>query len=179
MARTMDPMKPECRATISRILGREFGEEESKRWLADMRREFRYVAGTKEAQAAGWTRDQIAQKAAERLAQNYLHKAAKRRMRAQQQIVAQAALENDREKYVKNGEKAFKSVGRVLEDVNRYMIGLQEQYQGQIVEAISSIQSKWLGLMEDRKTALDFVKELFGEDSGSEAAKACGCFRGL
>lgn len=172
MARTMDPMKPECRATISRILGREFGEEESKRWLADMRREFRYVAGTKEARAAGWTHDQIAQKAAERLAQNYLHTAAKRRMRAQQQIVAQAALENDREKYAKSGEKAFKSVGRVLEDVNRYMIGLQEQYQGQIVDAISSIQSKWFGLMEDRKTALDFVKELFGEDSGNEAAKA-------
>ena len=117
----------------------------------------------KEAQAAGWTRDQIAQKAAERLAQNYLHKAAKRRQRAQQQIVAQAALENNREKYERNGEKAFKSVGRVLEDVSRYMIGLQEQYQGQIVDAISSIQSKWFGLMEDRKTALDFVKEHFLE----------------
>ena len=86
MARTMYPMKPECRSVISRVLGREFGEEESKRWLADMRREFRYVAGTKEAQAAGWTRDQIAQKAAERLAQNYLHKAAKRRIRAQQPL---------------------------------------------------------------------------------------------
>lgn len=171
MARTMDPMKPECRSVISRVLGREFGEEESKRWLADMRREFRYVAGTKEAQAAGWTRDQIAQKAAERLAQNYLHKAAKRRIRAQQQIVAQAALENNREKYVRNGEKAFKSVGRVLEDVNRYVIGLEEQYQGQMVKAISSIQSKWLGLMEDRDTALAFVKECFGEDTGNKAAK--------
>mgnify|MGYP003098887122 FL=1 len=136
-------MKPECRSVISRVLGREFGEEESKRWLADMRREFRYVAGTKEAQAAGWTPDQIAQKAAERLAQNYLHKAAKRRIRAQQQIVAQAALENNREKYVRNGEKAFKSVGRVLEDVNRYMIGLQEQYQGQIVDAIHTEQMVW------------------------------------
>lgn len=88
-------------------------------------------------------------------------------MRAQQQIVAQAALENDREKYAKSGEKAFKSVGRVLEDVSRYMIGLQEQYQGQIVDAISSIQSKWFGLMEDRKTALDFVKELLEKILGT------------
>lgn len=171
MAKQTEPMKPECRAIISRILGRDFGEDESRKWLADMRREFRFVAGTEEARTQGWSKEMIAQKASENLANHYMKEAARRRELAKLQVIASSELTNRRQGFIKGGIKAYHATANVLREIDQKIIGMQQQYQGQIIEAVHAIDSRFWGLIEDRKTAFALVQEIFGEDSGSAVAK--------
>lgn len=171
MARQTEPMKPECRKIISGILGRDFSEDESRKWLADMRREFRFVAGTEEAVSGGWSKETIAREAAKRLANHYMSEAARRRENAKRQVIATAEIINRRQKYIKAGSKAYHASANVLREIDQRITGTRKQYIGQFIEAVRAIDTRFFGLIEDRKTALAFVQELFGEDSGNATAK--------
>jgi len=170
-AKKTAPMKPECRKIIGNILGRDFGEEESRKWLADMRREFRFVAGTEEARNGGWSKEMIAKEAAKRIANSYMKKAAARRENAKRQVIATAEIMNRRQTHIKGGSKAYHASANVLREIDQRITGMRQQYVGQIVDAINAIDSRFFGLIEDKSTALAFVKELFGEDSGNPTAK--------
>lgn len=163
------PMKPECRETISQILGRPFSEEESRRWLGELRTAFRYEAGLPSSK--GLTKDQIAQAAAERLAGNMRAKAAKIRQRANLTVIKTQEITNKRQKYINDGKLGYHATARVLHDIDSYILGVQRQYVGRLVDLVDTIDSRFLGLIEDPSTAKAVVKELYGEDSGSALAK--------
>lgn len=172
----LQPMKPECRQTIGKILGREFTEKESARWLADFRKEFRYVAGTDAAK--GLTKDQIAELAAQRLAEGMKASAQRKRYLAQLTAVKLQEVNKFRDRLKTGGVEGHELTARVLLDTDRHITGLKQQFMSELVDTINAVDSSLLGMIEDAKTAGDLVRELWGVNTGNpRAAKGAKAWR--
>lgn len=168
----MPRLKAECELIISELLGREIKSSESEQLIPGLRAKMVQLQNADPKAYAGWTKRVRIQKAAELFAADLKADAEAIKRRAVMQV---RAVNRNLEQYKANANHGYyghKSVARMLELGYSNTKAVRSEFAGQMIDALKAIDTKWLGMLEDPKSATAIVKELWGEDSGNAAAKA-------
>lgn len=113
-------------------------------------------------------------KAADMAAQDLIGEANLKERRMALQL---EALERHLPAVEKAGKKSFKVIQRKLMQVDVKIKGLTKEYMSMINEAVDLATKtpvgslRWLTMAEDPAKTMDFVREVFGKDSGNPEAK--------
>lgn len=168
----MADIRQECKDILAGLLGRELTPSESRELIPALHAQM--VAFRNENPQA-WdalTKDQRVQVAAGRVADNLVKHAQQMRYRAHLQLKAAKKTQLQYKNNAERGRYGYRSVALLLENAYKQIRGVQQQYYSRVATEIkSAIGTRWFGLMEDEGTAFAFVREMFGEDSGSAIAK--------
>ena len=148
-------LKPgEADGIEKRILGnmQMIARDDPKSW-AGMSKTERYTAA---ADAAAKQLQADAQLKANRLALN---------------ITARAKLAQRFNDGVASGVTGANTVERILNQTDAYIKGVQRENFSRLMDTINAAEPRFFGLADNPKATSDFVREVFGADSGSEIAK--------
>lgn len=164
-------MRAECIDAVQQAIGRTINQAERKgieKRVADAMRQ--------EAQAdpKGWrakSKDQRLADAAQRAAGDLVHEAQKKRQRVALQILAAKRIETRMADAKTRGKPQAGALYDLLEQVDRDRKGIERSAFGDLIDTLDAIGTRMLGLIEDPRTARAVVLEIFGQDSGSAAAK--------
>ncbi len=166
-------MRSECIQAVSQAIGRSITQTEAQGIEQRITDNMKFLA---RADPIAWRNKSPAERlgaAAEEASKQVIVEAAKKRQRVGLQIQAHDRVMGRYDALVASGKKPFSAVGRVLENVETYTKGVAKEYFSNLLDTIEQIDSKWLGLMEDKASVRMFVKEVMGEKTGDAgAAKA-------
>lgn len=163
-------MRQECIEAVVQAIGRSITQQEAKDIEERILRQMRTIARKDPAAWRALSGDQRMQLAADEAAKELLHEAAKKKQRVALTIVAHDRVMNRYSTLTADGMKPFKAVARVLDDADRYIKGVANEYFSGLIDAMEAIHPKFLGMVENAADAAAVVREVFGESTGNAAA---------
>ncbi len=169
-------MRAECREKVSKILGRTISEKEGQLIVKNLARimkkldqddpNFKTKTQYEQAIEASKELAMIVQKKAEKRANNNLR-----------QVIQQNKLLKEMERLSKEeGTPAFKSVAKILVQVDYFSKGVLNQYVSELGDMFNSIDSRYFGLIENEEHVAAFVRAAFGEQTTARAQKGFKAF---
>lgn len=163
-------MRSECIQAVSQAVGRSISQAEAKGIEDRITQNMKSLARADPTAWRGLNPAERMSKAAEEAAQQVIADAAKKRQRVGLQIQAHDRTLSRYDSLVATGDKPFRAVGRILENVEAYTKGVTKEYFSNLLDTIEQIDSKWLGMLENKASVRLFVKEVMGEATGDAGA---------
>lgn len=164
-------MRAECIDAVQQAIGRTLNQAErigiEKRVAGAMRQE----AKVNPQAWQGMSRDQRLLQAGQRAGAEIIGEAIKKKQRIALQIMAVKRLETRMGDAVLAGKPRARALYQAIEQMERDRKGIERDAFGSLVDSLDAIHSRFLGLIEDPRTARAVVQEIFGVDSGSAIAK--------
>lgn len=171
-------MRPECIEAVAQALGRSITQKEAQDIEARINRAMRERARLDPAAWRQMSRDERMRAAAQDIGQELQGEAAKAKQRVAQTILAHDRTMNRYNTLVGEKRRPFAAVAHILNETERYIKGVSNEYFSGLIDALEAVDSKYLGMVENAGQAADFVREIFGVSTGNErAAKGAKAFR--
>lgn len=164
-------MRAECIDAVEQAIGRNITQAERVGIEARVSAAMRQEAKGNPAAFRAMGKDARLAQAADRAANELVAEAIKKRQRVARQILAVQRLEVRKADAKAAGKSQARGLFDALEQVDRDRKGIERDAFGSLVEALDAVHSRYLGLVEDPRTARAFIQEIFGVDSGSAIAK--------
>lgn len=162
-------MKSRCIDAVNLAAGRALTKAQIESIDATM--EFHYRRAKSEQAANGWSDADTLREAATAAAGEFRATVAKKAQRVALDINSKAERAAQYAELKAVWKSPTKALGRMIEISATYQKGVRAQAFGRIVEAIESAEPRFLGMMENAAASRDFVRELFGQDTGNTVAK--------
>jgi hypothetical protein len=173
-------MRVECVQAVQAAIGRDLTPAEAKGIEDRIIETQRRLAAKDPAAWRGLTREQRLREAAQAVQRDIEQAAALKEERAalQLEVVARHLPEVD-----KAGANGFKVIQKKLEQIDRDVLGIKQQYMTEALDAIDYATRqdtgslvargvRWISNLQNPEKARAFIKEVFGEDTGDAGAKA-------
>lgn len=165
-------MNPECRQRLESEIGRPLRESEINH-IRDGLSYFLNEVNRDPANSA-MTRTQRQYEAARRAYDQSVHKAEKAAQRSMSNALAKA--EAHRMMYAEaqkiGGKQPFYDAAfNKMQQLDERITGARNYYLSMIRETIEAAESRFLGLFENPQSTHDLVFEMYGKDTGNQAAK--------
>lgn len=164
-------MRQECILAVAQAIGRSITQKEAQDIEQRITQAMRDVARKDPASWQSMSRDDRLNAAAQLAGQQLIGEAAKAKQRVALTILAHDRVMNRYSTLVAEGLKPFKAVAKVLDTVSTYAKGVSNEYFSRLIDTIESVDSRFLGMLENAKQASDLVREIFGENTGNAIAK--------
>ena len=166
------PMRQECLDSVSAILGRELTNAEGDKILSDIRATMSTLSRT-EKNWTSMTHDQRVTAAAKRMADSIQQRALKKKQNLILQVVHQnEALTKMKRLSDEEDLHGFKAVGRMMSDIDKQQTGIANDYLSKFFEELNQMNTRWFGMIEDPQDVQDFIREIWGVNTGNQRAKA-------
>lgn len=159
-------MKPQCIAAVQQAIGRALTAAEIKVLDDSIVDHLRNLSRADPQAYAAMPQNMRLQAAAQLAQQQHLAEAILKKQRASLAVVAQHARLQEMSGGINAGESGARSLGGVLDKADTYIKGVAREYFGNLVDTISAIEPRFLGLIEDTKTVKPFVEEVLNNASG-------------
>lgn len=168
-------MKQECLDLIGGTLGRKISSDEGDRIVAAIKSRMSALARSEEFKDK-WARMTLQDRimaAAGDISKDILAAAEAKKAARYKQVIAQNRIVRELDRLSREEDlHAFTGVARILLGVERAAKGIQNEYLSSMLDTINGIDSKWLGFVENEIDVRDFVRQVFGENTGNARAKA-------
>lgn len=166
-------MKPACIKQVEEVIGRALGKGEAQRIEDRLTGNLRELARTDKTFAGLSTPEKL--KAAAELAlkqdtEQAAKSAQRKALNAASQAREVASLET-RAQVLGGKNPVHKALFERLRQVDQYITGVRNELFGNLVGAMKAASPKFLGLIENREATRNFVREVYGEDTGNKIAK--------
>lgn len=169
-------MRLECRIKVGEILGRKLSEEEGVKIINSLKYTMRSLKDA-DPNFSSLTHSQQIQKAAEAIASQIQAEAKQKVRNRNLQVLAQAKVFREMKRLRdEDGVYAYKAIGKILVNADNKMRGVTSMYIDDLADMFNGIDSNMFGLLEDRKSAREFVRAAFGERAASKSQKAFDAF---
>ena len=173
MAQNAKTLRDECRERVGKILGRTVTAKEAKDMLESIRAAMSSLSRRDAEAWASMGRDERVQAASKEVAAQLIERSARTARNLRRQAVIQRRNLTEMARLADEEDiHAYNGVAKILQDVYRYSKGVQNEYLSQMMDTMNGLRSKWFGFMENAEDIRDFVREVFGEETGNERAKA-------
>jgi len=163
-------MRQECIEAVGQAIGRSISQQEAKDIEGRIRQAMTRVARQDVVAWRGMTTSERMNAAADLAGQELLMEASKRKQRVALTIVAHDRVSSSYSRLVASGDKPFKAVSRILEQVYAKTKGVSNEYFSDLVDTINAVEPRFFGLIEDARNAAGFVREIFEPGSTGSAA---------
>lgn len=164
-------MRQECILAVAQAIGRSITQQEAKDIEARITDAMRRVARDDPSAWQAMSRDERLNAAAELAGKDLIGEAAKAKQRVALTILAHDRMMNRYSTLVADRLNPFKALAKTLDTVATYAKGVSNEYFSRLIDTIESVDSHFLGMLEDAKQASDLVREIFGENTGNAVAK--------
>ena len=169
-------MRLECRIKVGEILGRKLSEEEGVKIINSLKYTMRSLKDA-DPNFSSLTHSQQIQKAAEAIASQIQAEAKQKVRNRNLQVLAQAKVFREMKRLRDEDEVyAYKAIGKILVNADNTIRGVMNTYISDLADLFNGIDSKMFGLLEDPRSAADFVRAAFGEEASTKAKKAYAAF---
>lgn len=163
-------MRSECIQAVAQAIGRSITQKEAEDIERRILDSMKQLA---QADPQGWrahNQDERLTLGAAEAGKQLLAEAAKKKQRIALTIIAHDKVMNRYSSLLATGLKPFSAVGRVLDDANRYVKGVSNEYFSGLMDTFNAVHPKFLGMVEDARQSADLVREVFGEKTGNPLA---------
>lgn len=164
-------MKRECIQRVSLALGRQITEKEAAEILAGIRAGMTKARQSDPGKWAAMSKQERADAGAKFYADSMKEEAALIKKRAALTVVVQDQLNRRMEFHRARGYHGLAVTQALLEDGNRHVNAVRNEYLTQFCAALNGKIPGFMGLFEDKRFARQFIREIYGQDSGSGLAK--------
>ena len=166
-------MRKECIEKVSFSLGRNVTATEASEILSSVRY-FLRVARDQAGDAAAWdakTHQERINEAVKLYQEALLSEAAKIRQRARQDVLTWSAIEKSWQLQHRRGYHGYSAAAQILHEADRRASAAATEIQSDFLTELEGHQQGILNFVEDRRFSHAVVREIFGEDTGSQLAK--------
>ena len=168
-------MKQECLNLIGETLGRTIKSDEGDKIIAAIKARMSALARGEEFKDK-WARMTLQDRiiaAAGDIAKDIQAEAEAKKAARYKQVIAQNRIVRELDRLSREEDiHAFTGVARIMLGVERSAKGIQNEYLSSMLDTLNGIGSKWMGFVENEADVRDFVRQVFGEDTGNARAKA-------
>ncbi|WP_439671446.1 Large polyvalent protein associated domain-containing protein [Cupriavidus necator] len=170
-------MNPNCIKATEAAIGRQLTQAEIAGIEARLRGNLREMARTDYDSFAQMTPEQRLMSAAQRAMEQDAEVAAKKAQRSAQNLLTQTREANSLttrgvELTIAGRRRPFHAaLFERMRQVDGYVRGVQSELWSRMVDTVTAAEPRFFGLMEDPAAVRAFVQEVYGQDSGSQAAK--------
>lgn len=164
-------MRKECVERVQLSLGKKITPTEASDLLAEVRAR---MAALRLKDPLAWdamSKQDRVDVAVKEVQEAMKAEALKIKQRARLTVIVQDRIEKSMAKARKRGFHGYSAGVQVLQEVDRYVQATQSEVASDFLVALEGKQKGILGLMEDKEFARAVVREVYGQDSGSEMAK--------
>jgi hypothetical protein len=166
-------MKTRCIQQVEAAIGRTLGKGEAERIEERLTSNLRELART-DANFAGLDQAGKLKAAAELSLQQDTEQAAKAAQRKALNLAAQtreAAQLTTRAAELGEKDATHRALFERLRQVDQYVSGVRAELFGRLVDTMKAASPRFLGLIENPEAVRDFVREVYGEDTGNPIAR--------
>ena len=174
--------RQECLDAVSRFLGRRITQAEARGIERKVLEGMRAAAGRDPVGFRSMSMAQRVSEGARIAAENIMAEARQARNWVQSDTGKHHRIMGYLERMVAAGMHPQEAVARLLfvhDDMKSELVPLEswarataDDYRRRLIDTFKAVEPRWFGFMPNAKMAEDFVRELFGEDSGNEIAAA-------
>src|SRR6185295_11548867 len=162
-------MKSQCIKQIEEAIGRALGVGEAKRIEERLNQNLRELART-DKEFAGLSAAERLTAAAQRSLEQDTQSAEKAAQRRALNVSAQAREVSNleaRAQELGGNHPVHPALFERLRQLDQYVTGVKNELFGNLVDAMKAAAPRFLGLVENREATRDFVREVYGEDTGN------------
>src|SRR6185295_8243478 len=166
-------MKSQCIKQIEEAIGRALGVGEAKRIEERLNQNLRELART-DKEFAGLSAAERLTAAAQPSLEQDTQSAEKAAQRRALNVAAQAREVSNletRAQELGGNHPVHTALFERLRQLDQYVTGVKNELFGNLVDAMKAAAPRFLGLVENREATRDFVREVYGEDTGNAEAK--------
>ena len=166
-------MRKECVERIELSLGEKISAKQAADILSGLRASMEAERAADPQKWASMGLQDRADAAMKRYQTDLLEQAAKLRQRARLTVVVQDKINRRAQFHRRRGYEGLAVTQALLEDVNRSVGAVQNQYLTQFCRVLDGKMpgAGFMRLFEDEDFALAFLREIYGTDTGSKLAK--------
>lgn len=171
-------MKQECKDLIGQTLGRKEGtisNDEGDQIIAAFESKMQTLSKRKDFWDRWGTMTQAERirAAGGELAKDLQEQAQQKKAARYKQVLAQNRSMRELDRLAREEDiHAHAGIAKLMLGIERAAKGIQNEYLTSMLDTLNGIRSKWLGFVENAEDARDFVREVYGEDTGNSRAKA-------
>jgi hypothetical protein len=164
-------MHRDCIEEIQKAVGRSIDKAEADGIEAQINEALKALSRAKPREYAAMTQVERLQNAAQMAAQQLQSQALLRKQRANLAVIAQHKLTSQFQQGQAAGLSGARAVGEVLEKADIYMKGVAREYFSNLMDAITAVEPRFFGFMEDAKAVHAFAREVLDGASGASGSK--------
>lgn len=163
-------MKPQCIDAVNQAVGRELNAAELRGIEERIARQMRQLARQRADEWRAMSPADRLSAAGAAAAEELRAEATKKAQRTALQVIATSKAIERMNLAREPGKPAASAVVKVLEQAGIYAKGVQHENFSALMDSLHAAEPRFFGFLENPVAVRDFVREVFGEATGSEVA---------
>jgi hypothetical protein len=164
-------MRKECINAVVAAIGRQLKNGEAEGIEQRIITNMQAIARSDPKAWAGMSKTERYSAAAEAAAKQLIADTQMKANRLALNITARAKLTQRFTDQVTQGVAGANAAERILNQTDAYIKGVQRENFSRMMDTINAAEPNFFGMAENPKSVTDFIKEVFGQDSGNQVAK--------